>query len=201
MSVLTSAPVERPAGTSDDPDGRVRIVVPDDDDFLTRAYLDTGGDPKADDAPHDDFIPAPDVARLARLLIAKHRTLFTHLDDVVVDYAWKRRGGSSGGKATLGTCVKQSGWAKYKTGCTWLIWLAADHCRSTMTTAFACEALVFHELLHAGADEDGKPTVIQHDFEGFTREIVEYGLWTRDLVNAGRAVQQLQLPLFGDGQL
>lgn len=169
---------------------------PNEEDFVPRAWLDAFPyrTPDDDDAPHDDYLPAPEVATIAHALIGEHRALFKHLDEVEIDFRWKRRGGSSAGKVTLGKCIKVSGLTKVYTTATWTIWLAADHCLTL--DAYQLEALIFHELLHAEEDEDGKPTIAPHDFEGFGKEIEHYGLWKRDLVLAGRAVQSQQLPLF-----
>lgn len=42
------------------------------------------------------------------------------------------------------------------------------------------EALVFHELMHCGQDEQGKPMLIPHDAGVFTAEVQRYGLWWVD---------------------
>ena len=114
---------------------------------------------------------------------------FGHLADCQFEYRWKRSGGKQGGNPRMGTCQKPSGLLKHFSGCDFIIWLAADHCRDEHMTNYQIEALMFHELCHASADEDGKPTLLGHDIEAFKAEVEEYGLWERDLVDFGHAVQ------------
>lgn len=169
---------------------------PTEEDFVPRAWLDADArrTPEDDAAPHDDYRPAPDVQHVAETLIAKHHR-FRHLRDVRLDYRWKRRGGATAGKATLGKCVKVSGLVKDYTDATWIVWLAADH--ALALDAYQLEALIFHELLHAETDEEGeKPIVRPHDAECFVAEIEHYGLWMTDLVRVGQAARSVQMPLF-----
>jgi hypothetical protein len=42
------------------------------------------------------------------------------------------------------------------------------------------EALVFHELMHCGRDEAGRPQLIEHDAAIFNPEVTRYGLWWVD---------------------
>jgi hypothetical protein len=169
---------------------------PTEEAFVPPAWLhaDPRRSPDDDDAPHDDYLAAPDVQHVAEVLIAKHHR-FKHLRDVRIDYRWKRRGGSAAGKATLGKCVKVSGLVRHYTDATWIIWLAADH--ALALDAYQLEALIFHELLHAETDEEGeKPIVRPHDFEGFACEIEEYGLWSQAAQQIAPAFRQARLPLF-----
>lgn len=39
------------------------------------------------------------------------------------------------------------------------------------------EAIVFHELMHCGRDEAGRPALIDHDAQVFTAEVERYGAW------------------------
>lgn len=170
---------------------------PTEEDFVPRAWLDADArrTPEDDAAPHDDYRPAPDVQHVAETLIAKHHR-FRHLRDVRLDYRWKRRGGATAGKATLGKCVKASGLVKDYTDATWIVWLAADH--ALALDAFQLEALIFHQLLHAETDEEGeKPTLAGHEFEGFRAELEEYGLWSGSARHIAPAFRQAALPLFG----
>lgn len=183
--------------TGGDPDEQ--YPAPSNDRFLVDDWWDT---PHGDDKepPRHDFIAAADVERIAAALIARHDATFKHLGELAVAYRWKREGGDAGGKATLGKCVKTAGLVKHFGGVDFVIWLAADHCRSLRLTRWQVEALVYHELLHTERDEKGKPIVIPHDFAGFAKEIEHYGLWQPDLVLAGCAIQHLQLPLFMPGE-
>ena len=92
----------------------------------------------------------------------------------------------------LGVCVKVGGiWTAY-TDATWVIWLAADNCEAFTNWQVQCNLI--HQLLHAGEGEDG-PAMVGHDFEGFAKELEWCGCWTEGLTVAGRAINQLQLPM------
>ncbi len=196
-ATLLTGPRVRALVTGGDPDER--YPVPSKDRFVVDAWWDTlHGD---DEEPErHDFIAAADVERIAAGLIGRHDATFRHLGELGVAYRWKRAGGASGGKATLGKCVKTSGLVKHFGGVAFVIWLAADHCRRLRLTRWQVEALVYRELLHTDRDDKGKPTVAPCDFQGFAKEIEHYGLWQPDLALAGRAIQGLQLPLFTLGE-
>lgn len=159
-----------------DPDGPIRVPSARDFDLMGA-----------------DFIEAPTVRQIASLLIARHDGTLAGAAEAAITYLWKRSGGATQGKATLGMCVKLSGLAKHGVGGDFVIWIAADHCRDLGLTAWQLEALIFHELCHVGRDED-KPTLAPHDYTGFVAELREYGTWHSDLLAMARAAQQL--PLF-----
>ena len=188
-ATLITGPPRRELVTSGDP--YALYPVPQEERFRGKPELAE---------PDRDYIPAPDLRRIAAALIAKHPGLFRHLGEgqLQVAYRWKRSGGTSGGRATLGKCAKVSGAAKaFKEAAdvAFLIWLAAEECRLGRRTAYQVEALLFHQLMHTAAN-DGKPATDPHDFEGFAKEVEIYGLWDEDLHRLGRAIQHLQLPLF-----
>lgn len=168
--------------------------------------LVTGGDPEAlalVPGPEqfrragEEFLPAPEVERIAEALIGRHRDLFSWAGETRISYFWKDKGGVSEGKAVLGKCVKLSGLAKKGIGGDFAIWLAADTARETQLTAWQMEASVFHELCHIGWDgEKGRPAIEYHEFEGFRAELRAYGAWQPDLQRLVSEVQQL--PLFED---
>ncbi len=140
-----------------------------------------------------DFIDAPDLAAIGRELV-RDCPEFEHLDGLEIVYLWKRVGGESGGQVVVGKCQKTSGLVRYFAQVPWLVWVAADHARDFGFGAREVEALVHHELCHAGADEDGLPTARGHDFDGFTANVRRYGLWHDQLRLARNAFEQLPLP-------
>lgn len=167
-----------------------------------RRSLVTGGDAEAVfvappagqfEAEGDDFIAAPDIERIGSALIAAHEATFGHLQSREVAFLWKRKGGNAGGKTTLGKCQKPTGLLKHFAGADFVIWVAADHCRDHRLTAYQVEALVYHELLHAGEDENGKAVILPHDWTGFTGEVQQYGAWKPDLSAAAHSFEQLRL--------
>ncbi|HEX8267447.1 MAG TPA: putative metallopeptidase [Pyrinomonadaceae bacterium] len=160
-----------------------------------------------------DFIPAPQLEQIAVSLFDKYQSDFPFFSRFKIAYLWKRKGGASGGRVTLGKCVKLSGLARYFSdkpeivededysefaNYDFVIWAAADHCRLWLPKWQQITALVFHELLHIDAEQT-KPKVRGHDFEGFAREIEEFGLWKRDInriYSAFKTVEKQQGDLF-----
>lgn len=150
--------------------------VPADSDFGDEAWLQSN-----------------ELKKIADRLVEKHDEL-KHLYDFTVEFFWKRKGGASGGHITLGKCAKVGGVAKaFAPDVTFVVWLAADHCREKSMTEYQINALVFHELLHTAVDENDKPVVVGHDFTGFHPEVREYGLWDECLAAAGATFAQLRL--------
>jgi len=147
------------------------------------------------DEAADDFLPAADLADLAAKLIAHRATQLWACGDAAIEYRWKRKGGTTNGKATLGKCEKPGGLLRHFSKTDYVVWLAADNCRYLGLANWQLEALLAHELMHVGLDSDtDKRIVAPHDWEGFSAEIEIYGLWQADLEAMGRAVQ---LKLFG----
>ena len=147
-----------------------------------------------DDGSKADFLEARDLHRLAEELIDRHPVQFGHLRSLGFRTLWKRAGGASRGKRTLGRCCRASGLLGYFLGETaFVIWLAADHLHGLSPARVQVEALLFHELLHAGIAPSGVPTIWQHDFEGFLTELDVYGRWNRDLKDAATHFEQASL--------
>lgn len=147
--------------------------------------LITGGDPDARYlVPEEDlfdaeraggFLVAPDLEAIGRALAGRY-IAFGHLRDMVVTYLWREKGGKSHGRETLGACQKPTGLLRHFSGSDFVIWLAADHLREREAKAYEVEAIVFHELLHTGSNDDGDPVLIGHEWEGFGAEIEQYGV-------------------------
>ncbi|MBN1837891.1 MAG: hypothetical protein JW820_18685 [Spirochaetales bacterium] len=137
-----------------------------------------------------DFIGGADLGACAYRLIDKHSTRFGFLGSYTVVFRWRAKGGKNKGKPVLGRCQKTAGLLKDFSKADFVIWAAADHCQAANMTFRDMEALVFHELCHAGASEDDQARVEPHDFEGFVFELQEYGAWTRDLRWAAEAFRQ-----------
>lgn len=60
----------------------------------------------------------------------------------------------------------------------YIIWFALD--AWAVINDADREALVYHELTHAGTDEQGKPQLKPHDAAVFTTEVKLYGAWWSD---------------------
>ncbi len=188
----TSVTLTRPA-TAGGTESRapVRIEIPTESEF-DRAEL--------------DFLPADDLEELGRHLRATKPQL-NGISGYAIQYLWKRKGGSSGGRSVLGKCLKTPPMVKTFKVSTWTVWLAADHCREFNLDDHQFEALLFHELLHAHLSEvevtdrrtgetttEYRPTVIGHELEMFHAEVAEYGLWTSELKRAQDTFAQAELP-------
>lgn len=171
------------------------IDIPSDDDFAMEDV---------------DYLPAPEVEAIATRLRGE-KPHFADIRGYRIAYFWKRKGGSSGGKAVLGKCQRTPALAKALKPSTWTIWLAADHLREFDLTPMQLEALIFHELLHAAlkevevkdrdtgeTDTEYRPAVVGHDLEMFHAEVVEYGLWTMELQRARDLFTQTELPGLAD---
>lgn len=142
----------------------------------------------------NDFLPADDLEALASHLIDQHIGL-GHLASLNVHYRWKRRGGKKSGAAVYGKCVKPSGLLADYSQADFVIWLAADYVRDAEFTPRQIESLLFHEMNHAGLDDNDEPVLIAHNVEMFRAEIEQYGFWSDELKSIERTVQQLALDL------
>jgi hypothetical protein len=135
-----------------------------------------------------DFLPAPELREIGQKLIAEYEGDFPFLHTATITYLWKKKGGKSGGKDTLGKCQRPSGLLKHFSEVDFVVWLGADNCAHFSRKQI--KALVFHELKHAGYDiEKGEYATVSHDFEGFAREVEVFGDWRSDIVRMRRAFQ------------
>lgn len=147
----------------------------------------------ANNEPTIDFLDAEDLRGMAERMIDEYEEL-NYLRKYELAYLWKRDGGKSGGKNTLGKCTKASGLVKYFSQATWVIWLTAKHVNEMLFTRKQVEASLYHELAHAALEVDeegnGKPVVIAHDFAGFVAEVKRFGDWMADLKDCKKAWEQ-----------
>jgi hypothetical protein len=152
--------------------------------------------PELADFGSSDFMAADELQAIGAGLIDRHDN-FSHLVNAEITYLWKKKGGQSGSRATLGKCQKPSGLLLHFAACDFVVWVAADHALALELTAEQLQALLFHELCHAQRETDEQGfsqfVVVKHDVEAFTLEIKRYGLWKEDLREMGAAVRQLRL--------
>lgn len=149
--------------------------VPDESDF------DVAG----------EFIPADGCEKIALSLISKRDTL-RHLAGRAITYLWKRKGAEKP-RRKLGHCQVASGLTGYFSQSDFIIVFCANNCRGISN--WGMEALIFHELKHAGLNDKGEPCTIPHDCETFGEEIERYGFWKNDLQFIAKSVQKtLELP-------
>lgn len=154
---------------------------------LTRAYPPTDRGPwqaplEADFEEEDtDFLAAPGLHNLADTLIDTFEVDLAGASfrRSSITYFWKKEGGDK-----MGKCQKATGLVRYlSSGSTYVIWLAADHCRGFSLDQ--TKALLYHELRHIHP-EGG---IRKHEIEAFAGEIEHFGIWRPDMEGVAKAVQ------------
>ena len=162
----------------DDVEAKAKFPVPLDVDFT------------AEDEVARDYVTSDELTRLGEALI-DGRGMLADLKKCNIVFLFKKDGGKSKGKLTLGKCQKPSGLLAYFANTDFIIWVAANH-----TLGFdylTMEALVFHELKHAEVDYDDfdqiKTSINPHDWEGFADEVRIYGAWKSDIEVIQKAFQ------------
>lgn len=142
---------------------------------------------------YDDtkFKPANDFIEIASALIAAYDEL-SHLSNASLAFYWKLGNGPKGCK-WLASASKASGLVAHLTGADFVITAYAKSCISLMMTAAQVEALVYHELRHCERDENDKWILVEHDWQGFRKELDRYGLWMPDEAGVAEAFRQLPL--------
>lgn len=160
---------------------KLPVVIPDEGDFEAAEFLD-----------------APALREIGKNLISE-RAEFAHLAQTKLIYLWKKTGGKSHGKLTLGKVQLASGLVHFFSEADFVVSLSADHLREygevpgLLPIKFA-EALVYHELCHLGWDaEKGEVVMRAHDFEGFIKEIETYQLWRAELAELRQTMKQVNL--------
>src|SRR5262245_36508700 len=154
---MTTTTLERPASLTTEPTGSRDsrpYPIPPEESFRDPAWtlpdadtLNEGEDPP--EWPLLDYLAADELARLARRLITTNER-FTHLRNWQIEVRWKREGGKNRDGLRYGATTKPSGLLRHFAGCDFVVWLAADHHRDTISTYRQVEACLFHELLHCG---------------------------------------------------
>jgi putative metallopeptidase len=179
-------------------DGTARLVIVGGDyaSALADAYP-VPSDDTFDDEGSSGFLPAADLAALARQLCERYDELH-HLRRARLVILWKKRGGKKAGQEVWGTCQKPSGLVAHFADADFVVTLSADHLREASATASEVEAALFHELKHASYDLDDNGEIVWttrgHDYEGFRAEVERYGLWRDGLKVAAQTFNQLALP-------
>ena len=162
------------------------VKIPEDPAFIDEEGNET------------EFLMAQGLRGICVELINRHETRFSHLATAQFCVLWKRSGGEKAGKATLGQTQRAGGLVRFFAETEFVIWVAADHCRTLEVTRQQLEALLFHELCHIAWDpQRGRRMLVGHDFQGFLAEVKEYGAWISDLEAVAKVMQQL--PLFKHG--
>ena len=106
----------------------------------------------------DEFVKSSSLVDLAYRLIESKATW---LKGRSIAFLWKKTGGKTKGKPTLGKCEKPSGLLKHFADYDFVIWLGADNMRAAKFGQTEIEAALYHELQHAWIDEDERHRLIR----------------------------------------
>jgi putative metallopeptidase len=131
---------------------------------------------------------APEVADIAAPLIETHHE---HLLGVRIDYVFRDKAASNRGRAKAGTARKVSALTALLAGADgpfFVIEIAADIWK--LLPEWKRRALVDHEFLHCGLNEDGAPVLLPHDLEEFVEVVRRHGRWTSWIDAFAEAVQE-----------
>lgn len=160
------------------------------------------GDPDAQfDVPvlkeGEDFRPAERLEEIVKGLINRFRDRFSSLDSLRIRVFWVNHGRTAHGKPILGQAKRPNKiWHHFlEHDVDYILFVAADHCRTQQMTNYACEALLFRLLCQCFVDEEGKLTILDYDFQGFVAELNAYGPWTEDLKIGARAFRNSPIQL------
>jgi hypothetical protein len=152
-----------------------------------------------------DFMPAPELAMLADELVSECEDLHPiHQHEITIQYLWKRKGGTAGGRERYGNIQAMSGLLRFFGQASFAVWLAADHLRRRSFDDRKIEAQLFHELMRIAIEEDDESGIVtiglrSPDVHAFLPEIARYGLWSTGLEEAGPTLRQAALNLEGIG--
>lgn len=137
------------------------------------------------------YYPAPEVEKVARLLIDEHHPDLTDADIV---YVFRDPPAKTGGKEQWGKARKITGLNAYlaEHHAFLVVEIALDIWKSL--TPAEQHALVDHELCHCDWDPHHGPSIVPHDIEEFVAVVSRHGLWNPE-VNRIVHVGQLRLDL------
>lgn len=142
------------------------------------------------------LMPAHGLKAIGDRLIAEDETL-EHLVGIEIRYAWRRRGGTTGGTARFARIKRPSVWENYFTGGTvrFLVDLSADHVREFRFNERQIEAAIFDQLCRTERDPDDHDAyrILGPDFSGSIRAFDKYGAWEPSLREMHAHVAKLPL--------
>lgn len=124
-----------------------------------------------------EYAKAPALTRRVSRMI-RELSDFEHLRGSRVIVVWK-----AGKSKKLGQCEKTEGVLRLFAGANvfFVITVYYDMCRAFGFTEHQMNALLDHELRHAGFGPQGEPEIIRHDIEEFCGTVQRYGLWFEDV--------------------
>jgi len=140
-----------------------------------------------------------EIVELANKLLAAHNS---DAVEASVCYMFRSKHTKRGGMVQGGTCSKVSDKDKVLHGYDYIVTLAADIWQELADRER--EALLLHELLHIGAEEDEQDGsmhygINSHDTEEFRKVIEVCGLWRPDLEALAQTIE-MRAVLDNDGE-
>jgi hypothetical protein len=142
------------------------------------------------------LMPAHGLKAIGDRLIADDDSL-EHLRGIEIRYAWRRRGGTSGGNPRFARIKRPSVWEHFFTGgrCDFLVDLSADHVREFRFAERQIEAAIHEQLSRTERDEDDHDAfrINGPDFSGSISTMDRYGTWRPDLREMHAHVARLPL--------
>lgn len=156
---------------------------------------------------------APEVQMIAGKLVREFPELLGHLGGMRVDYHWRDKAQDKNGKTVLGTATLVSGknalrahpavvgteeWVEGAAHAYFEIEIAFDQWK--YLSECQRKALVFHELLHCGEDDQGNPMLLPHDVEEFGAVAEHFGLWKGDVERFAASLQRHLKPTLPFGE-
>lgn len=115
-----------------------------------------------------------EVYALKDRLVSKHSSLIGMLAGIPIKLLLKLKPSFHGGKAVLGKTTVFPEVQRLLHPFFFMIQLDKEFWEKNVGKR---EALLFHELCHAGIDDEGRPHIIPHDFEEFYSVVKLYGDW------------------------
>lgn len=162
------------------------------------------GDPDAQfDVPvlekEQAYRSADSLETVVQNLIKAFPDRFSSLSQFQIRVMWVNHGRTSHGREILGQAKRPNMvWKHFLEDVDYILFVASDHCRTQMLTNYACEALLFRLLCQCFVDAEGKLTIADPDWAGFTAEVAAYGCWTEELKLGKRALASAPVQLSMD---
>lgn len=140
--------------------------------------------------------PAHGLRAIGDRLIADDDSL-EHLRGIEIRYAWRRRGGTSGGNPRFARIKRPSVWEEHLTGgrVDFLVDVSADHVREFRFAERQIEAAIHEQLSRTERDDDDHDAfrINGPDFSGSISTMDRFGAWKPELREMHAHVAKLPL--------
>lgn len=148
---------------------------------------------KDDDGEKVEFCEAPDLEEIGERLINDPTAGLGQLKNMAILYLYKRSSGFAGGIPVLGRLKRPTELESFFEKTDYVLWVSAARANEAKLTVRNMEAEIYHLLLHAEINEDGKPGLVAPDVKGFVKEFKRYGPWREEQKALRKNFRQLSL--------